>query len=986
MKRILLSMAAFSLLFATSCENDLDVQQATGELSTVSFNVATPEIATRAYSDGTTATVLQYAVYDEQGQELTDLTKLDGEIHGNTTVNLQLVSGNTYTVLFWAAAEGAPYTVDFANKKLTVDYAAAKTLSNDEGRDAFYNYSTITVNGAQSETIQLKRPFAQLNLGTSDYAASASAGYEPTQSSVKVSEVYTTLNFVDGTVDGKTSVTYALNDIPRSEKYPVDGYEYLAMNYLLVTKDKSLVDIELSYTDQVLPAKTRTVSSVPVQRNYRTNVYGKLLTSDVDIHVEIKPEYDNDHLEAWDGNTISEPTYDAATKTYYVSDASELAYIAQLVNGTLDTDMLTRAAVPADNLAGKTISLECDINLNDKEWTPIGTDQNRFHGTLEGNGHTIYGLKVSQRHAGKAQAALVANVAGTVAFRNVTFSGASIECPDYTGDYYGAAVVGTMYGNVTFDHVNVVDSYISGNNKVGALVAHDGVCSSLTINACKVSKTTFEALNIEDGGSVGGLVGFFQGVAKGTQAAPYGDHHVSNSQVTDCEFNVVNSTNTGKRANAQLIGGISSKAGQVLYIDQCTVADNTWNEKFYENKVEVTSGTFVSPYGELIGGDRNDAPKGEVYIDGVKVETLKPVAEGVGMDSEDNFVVTADEGLAWIAQNVSEQNGFEGKTIKLAGDVDLATVKTMGDSFAPIGSTGERDDRNRLVCEPFKGTFDGQGHTIKNLHQSGWDFGYEWGQYGSIGLFSELEGATVKNIKLEGFDAAVEGGDIAFIAGSATGDCVFEDIEIISGGIGTYNNGIGSIIGWSGAGNYTFKNIKIGKDVILGGLWGSFDSSVGGIVGQAEPGASYHFEDVEINCRLDVFNDCTASYDYYIYRMSGMIIGRCEETTTIDGRNYPDLTKYNITCKNVTVNYGDWMNYHYCEPTPGLNGGRGMRVEPGYAYDGIPEDYDHSQCTTNHNTCIPFDGLFGGDQYRVHPIKAYEGVTVNYPESYNPEN
>ena len=260
--------------------------------------------------------------------------------------------------------------------------------------------------------------------------------------------------------------------------------------------------------------------------------------------------------------------------------------------------------------------------------------------------------------------------------------------------------------------------------------------------------------------------------------------------------------------------------------------------------------------------------------------------------------------------------------------------------------------------------------------------GYEWGLYGSVGLFSELEGATVKNVVLDGFNAQVEGGDISFIAGSATGDCVFENIEIKNGGIGTYNNGIGAIIGWSGAGNYTFKDIKIGSDVILGGLWGSFDSSVGGVVGQGEPGASYHFENVEISCRLDVFNDVTASYQYYLYRMSGMIIGRLQKTTTIDGANYPDLSQYNITCKNVTVNFGDWMNYHYCY---GFNGSRYTRVEPGYSYGGLDVEAEgHDETCTDHMLCLPFTALFGGDQYGVRPITAYEGVTVNYPASYNP--
>lgn len=346
-------------------------------------------------------------------------------------------------------------------------------------------------------------------------------------------------------------------------------------------------------------------------------------------------------------------------------------------------------------------------------------------------------------------------------------------------------------------------------------------------------------------------------------------------------------------------------------------------------------------------------------------------------ETDTTFTLTTAEQFAGFAKIVGTKDQFEGKTVNLGGDIDLTlkegAITDFGTSFAPIGSTGERDGRNRLAVRSFKGTFDGTGHTISNLSQSGWDFGYEWGQYGSLGLFAELESATVKNVVIEGFDCAVEGGDIAFIAGSATGDCTFENIQIISGGIGTYNNGIGSIIGWSGMGTYNFKNIEIGEDVILGGLWGSFDSSVGGLVGQGEPGATYNFENVDVACQLDVFNDCTASYDYYNYRMSGMLIGRLAETTTIDGVNYPDTSKYNITCKDVTVTYGEWANYSYCRGS-----GRAQRVEPGYAYDGLPSDYDHSQCTTHCKEVIPFDQIFGGDQYAVKGIKAYEGVTVIY--------
>jgi hypothetical protein len=71
------------------------------------------------------------------------------------------------------------------------------------------------------------------------------------------------------------------------------------MNYLLIGADESTVDVEFGYGESNTAAdKTRTVGSVPVQRNYRTNIYGQLLTSDVDINVVIEPEYNTPAYEA----------------------------------------------------------------------------------------------------------------------------------------------------------------------------------------------------------------------------------------------------------------------------------------------------------------------------------------------------------------------------------------------------------------------------------------------------------------------------------------------------------------------------------------------------------------------------------------------------------------------------------------------------------------------------------------------------------------
>jgi hypothetical protein len=291
-------MTAIAMLIMSSCQKEVGF----GTEATVSFEIGTPEIATRAYSDGTTATVLQYAVYDAEGNELQGFTKSVANQNADTiniskTVNLQLTTGNTYSVIFWAAAENAPYTVDFANKTMTVDYSTA--VSNDENRDAFYKFHEFTVTGAQTEIIELRRPFAQLNIGTGDLVASKNAGYEPKYSFVKVSNVYKTLDLVEGKVSGATEVVYSYNAIPATEVFPVANYDYLAMNYLLVASDdKEVVDVEFGYTElDAATAQTRTVGSVPVQRNHRTNIYGQLLTSDVDINIEIKPEYEEPAFE-----------------------------------------------------------------------------------------------------------------------------------------------------------------------------------------------------------------------------------------------------------------------------------------------------------------------------------------------------------------------------------------------------------------------------------------------------------------------------------------------------------------------------------------------------------------------------------------------------------------------------------------------------------------------------------------------------------------
>lgn len=914
-RKLSFGLMMLATLFAASCAKDLVEVPVLNEEAKVTFCVNTPEIATRAYSDGKTATALQYAVYDEDGKELASLRKTDATIKGSATVELQLTTGNTYSVIFWAAANDAPYSVDFEKKTMTVDYTSA--VSNDEARDAFYAFKEFTVTGAQTETIELRRPFAQLNIGTADYTASANAGYTPTKSAVTVKNIYTTLDLVAGEVSESVEVAFKAADIKKNETFPVAGNEYLAMNYLLVDTEKETVEVEFTYTDGT-NAKTRTVGSVPVQRNYRTNIYGNLLTSQVDIKVEIVPEYNEPDYSIYNV-VVDGVSYDNFAEA--VAKAMELNKAVEFVqNVSIDAD--ETITVPA----GK----ELTLNLNGYTLSGVSdqTGSNRNMFTVKGT-MTVNGANTMTRAAAEGNGVIsIKHVGDNMGWNSSTnvfdvTAGGVLNIYNTHAINFGGSDMGFVahlnnWGEVT---LNVENSTLK-SNYVAVRVFNSGN----DMNNVTIKNSTLE----------GGSYAFW---VHNYTVADFGTQEKADAHKALLKFDIFNLTNKfiGKNDTPIRYGFTDA-----IYLH----ANGT------ENGTVEDYDAFLS----LISDD--------TWYDATKTElTIEDVADFAA------FVETANSG-----------NDFEGKTIKLTGDIDLyfEDITELADNdpitFRPIGDTKYNGGK------PFKGTFDGQGHTIKNLYQNGWDLGYQWGVYGSYGLFGNLEDSTVKNVVIEGSESYIEGGDVSFIAGSATGDCVFENITIKNATIGTYNNGCGGIIGWSGAGNYTFKNITLGEDVVLGGLWGSFDSSIGGIVGQAEPGATYNFENVTINCRIDAYNDCTASYDYYNYRMCGMIIGRCEETTTINGYNYPDLSKYNLTFNNVVVNYGDWMNYHYCRRL----GERAVRVEPGYSYDGA-EGRDHSGDNQFCMECIPFDQLIGGDQYAVKGLPEVKGVTVNYPASYRRE-
>ena len=303
MKTMKYLAAAALIMLAVSCNKEQVTEVPDGQMVDVTFTAALPgEMATKALGDGQTAKKLYVSVYenDDAKTKLASLDKTADFADLKTQVTFSLVKGKTYNFVFWAQAEDAPYDITDLKSVKVKDYT---TAANDEKRDAFYaTRKELKVNGALTETIKLYRPFAQVNFATADYADAQKAGFSPAVSSFTASGAATT--FDTFAAEGKDEVAVALTEanVPADVLKTLDGTTYtrLAMNYLIpFGKQGETHNIDVAATIKANNGEAVKVSApnAPVQNNYRTNILGNLLTSQVIFNVEIVPvfeEPDND--------------------------------------------------------------------------------------------------------------------------------------------------------------------------------------------------------------------------------------------------------------------------------------------------------------------------------------------------------------------------------------------------------------------------------------------------------------------------------------------------------------------------------------------------------------------------------------------------------------------------------------------------------------------------------------------------------------------
>ena len=243
--------------------------------------------------------------------------------------------------------------------------------------------------------------------------------------------------------------------------------------------------------------------------------------------------------DVWDG-TVDTSWYNSTDTEFIIYTAEQLAGLAQLVNN-------------GNTFSEKTIYLGNNIDLANREWTPIGNETHGFSGTFNGNKNIIYNMTITGRYrsAGLFGYTLRANIS------NIGLENVSIDV-NYSGNntQVGALIGGQKNGTVSNCYMK--GSVACSNNDqipTGGLI---GIHYSGTVRNCYAISNVTVTSSSYDVLQAGGLIG------------ATGWHHNETAMIENCfAVSVVTGTTT---SNLSLRGGIGGLVGD-NYATTCTVSN-----------------------------------------------------------------------------------------------------------------------------------------------------------------------------------------------------------------------------------------------------------------------------------------------------------------------------------------------------------------------------------------------------------------------------
>ena len=834
MKKALLLLASAALLFAGCAKEQIAGGEADGSQVTVTFTTNLTAEGSKATldNDGHAAKVNHWVLEVRDAQN--DLfIREERDVTAGTlqqTYELKLFKNQSYTLQFWADTKGAYNTAD-----LTA-ISTVGSVANVDSRDAFSANVEYTSLVSESKSVTLYRPFAQLNIITLDLdelktqvIEAAYEKYAPSALKV-VAEIPTTFNVQTQTA-GEASEQTLTAAASYANFLAGNPETTLFMDYIFASKEAAdVVNIAFDFTSNSQPVAYN-FTNIPLQRNYRTNIKGQLLSNDSEWNVTIEPEWDGEHdvnyvvagsveaanqaLESGETNIVIENPADFTTHVVF-PEAVEGEDVTITISGAdgktiyFENGTATKAVVACDGPATLTIVADKQ-NLNvtcpkTEVLLNLGVGETDFP-VVKANSLSISGvdgtvLKTAATPISFACEADIKNIEIALNTSNTDLNGAlntkyssNFTNVVFTGDSKKILVLG---GEDTI--MNITGCTFANQGKGRAIMGWGG-SPAININDCKFDNTY--PFNVDGGtpvftvtnSTLNGWTSYtttatvsFEGCSFGKSTSGYAYcRPYSSTTFTECDFSSDFLVDFGA-------------SGITLTMNDCTVGGSA----------PVTK-SILEP--DLQAKD------------GVLVVNGSMVYPAYTTDENGNYHVDTKYGLFTIAADInSALSSFYGKTIYIEDDIDLEN-----EDWTPIQGSQSGD---------YSITFDGQNHKISNVMVS------EIPEDGGAGFFGHWAG-TITNLELDGVrieDTINWSGALCGYFSTGTISNVTVSNVSITNLNETKCKRNGGLCGFVDA-STNFSNVALNGVAITG------TEQLGGFIGslQADGPATYNFTDCSIS-------------------------------------------------------------------------------------------------------------------------------------------